>query len=1055
MATERFDIIITAKGTQRTSREIKRIGKEASSASKTLALLRSGLVVFSSIRLVAGLARLADSLTNIRNRLKLVTGSTETLNAVQAGLFKISQDTRSSFEANATVFARLARSTTNLGLTFQELLDITQGLAQAIAISGAQSQEAKNALIQFSQGLAAGALTGDELRSVVEQLPALADAIGKEFGKSGGELIAFAKAAGNDRILGLERVIKGVQAALPGFSDNFSKLSKTTEQAFTTFNNSLTLFIGGISQSTQIGSRLSVVLQSIANVLPEITVALLALVGIGAFNLLADQVTKFGGTLLKVSGFILSPFLSLARVILLPITALKLLGTTAIATGVLLRGVATGAIFVSLAGSIIKATVALRAFLALGVALTAFRTVLKGLVVAWGLQIAVIRGATVASKAFLAVTIGFQAFATVLRLLTALSLRFVAVLFLNPVVLGFAAIVIGIVAGFLLLRNVIGDLIPQAGFLGRAFEVFSAGVLTGIDVATKGFGLFGPAIKDIFFSAINAITGAAQSFFNFFIENINEILGFADELGADFGEIDLVKSLKIDNESEGKAQELADFVTKTFADRLAKGGNSAELKGAFSGALDFFKGFLPAGVTKEMEALLAAVSDVGKSTKGLSADAIKAGTDYDKLLSKLDPLVDGMKDFAEAQKTINTLLKEGVITNAEGQQTLNLLARSLVGLSNAEFELGQRLELVNRLVKENALNADQAALAMRKFEVEASGAFVSALEGTFPLLEATQKLAEIGITVEENAGRLAAAGITQAEATKRLARESFGLGDTMEQVNEQIDALRKNQKLLGLSSEELAAQTRDITIAFLEQQTTLGAGIDRFFLKYQRDVEDVASATEDLLGKTFEGLEDAIVEFVNTGKLSFKDLVSTIEQELIRLAAKGAIADFAGLLGLGGATQPGQSFLGQAFSGLSGGNPGGGFGQGGLLDGAGGGGGLLSSLTSGISSLFSGFGGGSLTGIDSSLTGFQAGGSFAVNAGNSVANIPGADNRIVAFKAKDGEQITVDPVGGKAERPIEIKFNISTPDANSFRQSQGQILAQTQQALRRAGGRNG
>lgn len=1021
MATERFDIIITAKGTQRTSREIRRIGKSAKSANKTLALLRSALVVFSSIRVVAGLAKLADSLTNIRNKLKLVTESTDTLNAVQNALFQISQDTRTSFEANGVVFARLARSTTSLGLTFQELLDITQGLAQAIAISGAQSQEAKNALIQFSQGLAAGALTGDELRSVVEQLPALANAIGAEFGKTGGELIAFAKAAGNDRILKLERVIRGVQKALPGFADAFSKLTITTEQAFVKFNNSLALFIGGLAKSTEVGARLDGVLQGIAKVLPEITLALVSLVGIAAFNLITAQVTKLGSTLVKLSGFILSPFISLARIILLPITALKVLATTAIATGVLLKGLASGAVFVSLFGAITRATVALRGFLALGAALSAFRAVLRGLVIAWGLQIAVIKGAGLAAKGFLAITIGFQTFGLVLRLLTTLSIRFIAVLFLNPVVLGFAAVIIGIVGGFLLLRNVVADLIPKAGFLGRAFEVFSAVILTGIDVATKGFKLFGPAIKDIFFSSINAILKKAADFFNFFIGGINTILGFANKLGADFGDIDLVQALKIDNESEGKAQELADFILKTFADRIAKGGNAVELKGLFSGALDFLKGFLPQGISDEAQKLLDGISDVGKTTKSLSADGIKATTSYEKLLSKLDPLIDGLKDFAAAQKIINTLLKEGVITANEAAGTLNLLARSLVGLSNAEFELGRRLELVNRLVKEGALSASEGALAIRKFGVEASGAFVSALEGTFPLLEANQKLAEIGIVVLENAKRLTEAGISQADATRRLAREAFGLGETLEQVNEKITALRQNQKLLGLSSEELASRIRDINIAFLEQQTTLSAGIDRFFAKYVRDVEDVASATEDLLGKTFEGLEDSIISFVDTGKLEFTDLINTIERELLRLAAKGVLAElFGGFTG----DRPQSSFLGSVFGG-----------------GAGGGGG--------------GEAIGGLGGFLKGLLPFRHGGGFEVGASTSVANIPGADNRVVAFKAQDGERVTIDPVGGPRNRPVIVNYNINTPDADSFRKSQGQILNDTQQALRRAASRNG
>lgn len=221
--------------------------------------------------------------------------------------------------------------------------------------------------------------------------------------------------------------------------------------------------------------------------------------------------------------------------------------------------------------------------------------------------------------------------------------------------------------------------------------------------------------------------------------------------------------------------------------------------------------------------------------------------------------------------------------------------------------------------------------------------------------------------------------------------------------------------------EEFAFLSRKSAIAFLEGQRDAASGAQRAFLKFQQDSTDAAKAAEMLMTNAFKGAEDALVEFVNTGKLSFSDLINSIERDLLRLAAKGVFSElFGGFAG----KRPESSFLGSVFGG-----------------GAGGGGG--------------GEAIGAIGGFFKSLFGAKNGADFLVGADTSVANVPGADNRVVAFKAKDGERVTVEPVGGVKERPIVLNFNISTPDANSFRRSEGQILNDAQQALRRAGRRNG
>src|SRR5690606_2602352 len=98
-----------------------------------------------------------------------VTTGTENLTTVTSRLFDVANRTRSSFEGTANLYARVALATKELGIGQQELLTFTERVNQAIILSGASAQEAQAGLIQLSQGLASGALRGDELRSVLEQ----------------------------------------------------------------------------------------------------------------------------------------------------------------------------------------------------------------------------------------------------------------------------------------------------------------------------------------------------------------------------------------------------------------------------------------------------------------------------------------------------------------------------------------------------------------------------------------------------------------------------------------------------------------------------------------------------------------------------------------------------------------------------------------------------------------------------------------------------------------------------------------------------------------------
>ena len=200
----------------------------------------TAIIALGGSMLVRQVIEYADSWQNATNQLKTVQGATEDLSKTQSVLMQVSNDSRSSFEATSNLYTRLSRATANLNLDQAELIGLTDTINKSFAVSGASAQEAANAITQLSQGLAAGALRGDEFNSVSEQSPILMQAIADSLRMTRGELREFASEGG----ITAEIVVIALQEASAQIDATFTKMSATFEQNMTVANNNLMEFVG-------------------------------------------------------------------------------------------------------------------------------------------------------------------------------------------------------------------------------------------------------------------------------------------------------------------------------------------------------------------------------------------------------------------------------------------------------------------------------------------------------------------------------------------------------------------------------------------------------------------------------------------------------------------------------------------------------------------------------------------------------------------------------------------------------------------------------------------
>lgn len=229
----------------------------------------------------------------------------------------------------------------------------------------------------------------------------------------------------------------------------------------------------------------------------------------------------------------------------------------------------------------------------------------------------------------------------------------------------------------------------------------------------------------------------------------------------------------------------------------------------------------------------------------------------------------------------------------------------------------------------------------------------------------------------------------------------------------------------------------------LEAATDAASGVERALMTYAEGASNTAEMMESATTNALNTMTDELDEFVQHGKLSFSSLTASISADLRRMAIKGAITGplseaMQGVFSGGGLFGGGSS-----ASKLSGGrlSPGATAGE-------------LSTAFAASTPSTSMFGG--LWSSITSLFGFAEGGSFQVGPRTALATIGsgGIDNRLIAFRARDGENVTVTKPGQR-NGGASVNMTVIAPDADSFRRSEGQILARMGAATARANRRNG
>lgn len=236
----------------------KRLGAIGQNAARALVTPLAGIGAALSVREVT---RYADAWTQAGNMLAAASEISGKQARSLEELNVLANETRSGISETVDLYAKLLRSTAGVAKSEMEVARATEVVNKAFKAGGAAASEQAAGILQLSQGLSSGVLQGDELRSVRENAPLLAQAIADYYKVS----IAGLKKLGEEGQLTSEGVFKAIIAAGPRIEAAFGKTNSTIADGITRVNNAFTQYIGQTDSSLSATERLVAGLNALAD----------------------------------------------------------------------------------------------------------------------------------------------------------------------------------------------------------------------------------------------------------------------------------------------------------------------------------------------------------------------------------------------------------------------------------------------------------------------------------------------------------------------------------------------------------------------------------------------------------------------------------------------------------------------------------------------------------------------------------------------------------------------------------------------------------------------
>ncbi len=212
----------------------RRIRDGSTEANGLMGRLKGIAATIGSLAAIKKVVDLSDTYASTNARLNLLVTDGGSLDELEQKIMASAQRSRSAYFDTASAVAKLGL---NAGNAFDHDMDqviaFMEQINKQFVIGGASATEQSNAMLQLTQAMAAGALRGEELNSILDAAPGIARAIEQYMGVAEGSIKNYAEQG-----LVTASVVKNAMFAMADETNaKFESMPMTWGQVFTMAGN--------------------------------------------------------------------------------------------------------------------------------------------------------------------------------------------------------------------------------------------------------------------------------------------------------------------------------------------------------------------------------------------------------------------------------------------------------------------------------------------------------------------------------------------------------------------------------------------------------------------------------------------------------------------------------------------------------------------------------------------------------------------------------------------------------------------------------------------------
>lgn len=224
----------------------------SNSANGLLSIIKKVAIAAGGIAGINKVLNISDELASTKARLNLLVDDGGSVAELEQKIMASAQRSRSVYFDTASAVAKLGLNAGNaFNGDMDQVIAFMEQVNKQFVIGGATAQEQSNAMIQLTQAMAAGALRGEELNSILDGAPGIARAIEKYMGIAEGSIKSIAQ---EGKVTA--EVVKNAMFAMADETNaKFDSMPKTWAQIWVDMKNqALSMFAPILTKINQLGN---------------------------------------------------------------------------------------------------------------------------------------------------------------------------------------------------------------------------------------------------------------------------------------------------------------------------------------------------------------------------------------------------------------------------------------------------------------------------------------------------------------------------------------------------------------------------------------------------------------------------------------------------------------------------------------------------------------------------------------------------------------------------------------------------------------------------------